>query len=246
MEITYIGHSGFLMEWERCYWLFDYYKGELPKMKSDKKLFVFVSHNHKDHFNPQIFRLYDSHPLVTYVISSDVSLKNKEYPELGITAEKMAKIIKDITIVKPSNQYELYDGDNNLIRLTTLKSTDCGVAFLIRYNDKTTYHAGDLNLWLWEGESKQFNNNMKAMFIREMEQLKDIVIDYAFAPLDPRQEGYYASGLEYLLNTARVKYVFPMHFWGKPEVIQKFKQEKSIDKDTTIIDINNEGQKWIF
>jgi len=58
MEITYIGHSGFMMEWDSCYWLFDYYKGEIPEIKKDKKLFVFASHNHRDHFNPAIFQLY--------------------------------------------------------------------------------------------------------------------------------------------------------------------------------------------
>ncbi|MBP1754948.1 MAG: fold metallo-hydrolase [Firmicutes bacterium] len=32
MIITYIGHSGFLIEWDNCYWLFDYFKGEIPAL----------------------------------------------------------------------------------------------------------------------------------------------------------------------------------------------------------------------
>jgi len=193
-----------------------------------------------------VFQLYEKHPDVIYVLSSDIKLKNDGYPEKGITDEKMAEIMKKIIIVKPSTRYELYDNDNNQIVMETLKSTDAGVAFLLRYNGKTTYHAGDLNLWLWEECTKQENNNMKAMFEREMEHLKDVEIDYAFAPLDPRQEIYYDQGLEYLLHTAKIKYVFPMHFWGKPEVIQQFKQGRAIDPYTTIIDIENEGQKWTF
>ena len=30
MKITYINHSGFLIETRDCYYIFDYYKGELP------------------------------------------------------------------------------------------------------------------------------------------------------------------------------------------------------------------------
>ena len=30
MKVTYLNHSGLLLEWDRCYWIFDYYKGELP------------------------------------------------------------------------------------------------------------------------------------------------------------------------------------------------------------------------
>ena len=35
MKITYINHSGFLVETENCYYVFDYYKGEMPRL--DKK-----------------------------------------------------------------------------------------------------------------------------------------------------------------------------------------------------------------
>lgn len=244
MVITYIGHSGFLIEWDTCYWLFDYYKGDLPKMDTGKMLFVFASHKHEDHFNPQIFQLYDNHPKITYVLSSDIKLKKQGYSELGTTAEKLDRMKDKMIFVKPSCQYELYDIVDNLITLKTLKSTDCGVAFLLQYSGKTIYHAGDLNLWLWEGESKQYNNNMRAMFQREMDHLNETSIDIGFVPLDPRQENYYYLGLESLLNTAKVNYVFPMHFWEKPEIIQQFKRERTIDKSTTIMDINQSGQQW--
>ena len=235
-----------MMEWDSCYWLFDYYKGELPELKEDKKLYVFVSHNHRDHFNPVIFQLYESHHDITYILSSDVKLKHKEFPEIGITKEKIDEMMNKIIFVKPSTRYELNDNEGNRIILQTLKSTDCGVAFLLSYNGKSTYHAGDLNLWLWEGDSKQESNNMTANFQREMEHLKEMEIDFAFVPLDPRQEKFYDQGMEYLLHTAKIKYVFPMHYWGKAEIIQQFKQSRTTDPYTTIIDIDKEGQRWTF
>ena len=55
MIITYLGHSGFLVETETAYFLFDYIRGTLPEFSEKKKLYVFASHAHKDHWNPEIF-----------------------------------------------------------------------------------------------------------------------------------------------------------------------------------------------
>ena len=55
MKVDYIGHSGFLVETASCYYLFDYYKGELPQMNAAKAVIVFCSHGHGDHYRPEIF-----------------------------------------------------------------------------------------------------------------------------------------------------------------------------------------------
>jgi L-ascorbate metabolism protein UlaG (beta-lactamase superfamily) len=241
MEITYIGHSGFLMEWENCYWLFDYYKGNIPQMNTKKKIFLFVSHKHGDHFNPEIFKLNNNDSNIEYVLSSDIKLAKDTNAKSGITDE----VLKRIVSVKPSKEYEFQDGSNNQIILKTLKSTDCGIAFLLQYQGKTIYHAGDLNLWVWKEETKQYNNNMTALFDKEMEILKDISIDIAFAPLDPRQEEWYHLGLDKLLDTAKVSYVFPMHFWDNPAIIGQYKLERSrYINQTKIMDICQDGQTF--
>ena len=43
MTGTYIGHSGFSVELERCTLLFDYYQGAMPDFDPDKKLYVFAN-----------------------------------------------------------------------------------------------------------------------------------------------------------------------------------------------------------
>ena len=48
MKITYIYHSGFLVETKECYYLFDYYKGSLPSLDTNKQILVFASHSHRD------------------------------------------------------------------------------------------------------------------------------------------------------------------------------------------------------
>jgi L-ascorbate metabolism protein UlaG (beta-lactamase superfamily) len=241
MEITYIGHSGFMLEWENCYWLFDYYKGEIPTLDSKKKLIVFASHKHGDHFNPEIFGLADRYPGVEYILSSDIRVVHANMAKYGVREE----VLNSIQSVKPHKEYQLLDAENNAIILKTLKSTDAGVAFLLHYQGKTIYHAGDLNHWIWKEETKQSNNDMTAKFNSEMKILEDLPIDIAFAPLDPRQEEWYYYGLEKLLTTAKVGSVFPMHFWEKPEIIQQFKQERiHALNGASIIEVNQTGQKW--
>ena len=46
MKITYLRHSGFLVELEQVWLLFDYYRGEIPEFPKGKKGYVFVSHRH--------------------------------------------------------------------------------------------------------------------------------------------------------------------------------------------------------
>ena len=55
MKIIYLGHSGFLIETFTAYYVFDYIRGELPAFSENKKIYVFVSHAHHDHWNSDIF-----------------------------------------------------------------------------------------------------------------------------------------------------------------------------------------------
>lgn len=241
VTITYINHSGFLMEWDNCYWLFDYYNGTIPDLDPTKSLLVFSSHNHGDHFNPEIFQLIDKYPKTSYILSYDIRLKRERLAEYGITEDREVSIIS----VKPRQEYQLSDGQGNTIVLKTLRSTDRGVAFLLDYLGKTIYHAGDLNDWVWKEETEQRNRNMTANFHKELEALRDVSIDVAFAPLDPRQEEWYYFGLDKLLTTATVKYTFPMHFWGQPSIIEKYKEERGqLVLNTEIMDIMQSGQSW--
>jgi L-ascorbate metabolism protein UlaG (beta-lactamase superfamily) len=244
VNVTYIGHSGFLLEWDRCCWLMDWSSGQIPRIDGNKMLVVFVSHSHGDHFNPDIFKIFGDRPNTWYVLSSDININERSKTRYGITDE----MHRNITIARPDGEFALHvgdgEGDGEGICISTLKSTDCGVAFLIRYNGYTVYHAGDLNLWMWPGESKQYNNDMKARFDREMLRLKGLTIDIAFAPLDPRQEEWYRLGMDALLETAEVKHVFPMHMWGKYDTIARYKKASSGRYDSIIMDVKYPGQSW--
>ena len=207
MTITYIHHSCFLIETSDCYYLFDYYKGDLPTLTKDKPILVFASHNHGDHYNPEIFYLLQNQGMsqITAILAKD------------IPAQKYPKGIETFRVTFHQT-YELpYE-----TKLKTLLSTDAGVAFLVEFPEGTIYHGGDLNDWVWEGESEQYNKQMTGSYRHEIDMLKDTCVDFAFLPLDPRQEKDYARGMLYFLKKVKVKKVYPMHYWEQPEIIDKF------------------------
>ncbi len=237
MKVTYIEHSGFLLDTEKEYFLFDYYKGDIPDMDRNKPLTVFVSHKHSDHYNPEIFKLLDKYPHTKYVIAKGVPLKYyiARYKDMGINLEESV-----MSVVK-NNVYNISLFNGNEIKVTTLKSTDAGVAYLLECGGKTYYHAGDLNLWLWEGESREYNKNMECAYFTELEKLKNIHIDIGFVPLDPRQESNAYKGLETFMEYTDTDMVFPMHFWGEYDIIKMFIKKNHIYKNKIKV-IKNKGQ----
>ena len=78
MRVTYLGHSGFLLEMEDALFLFDYYQGSLPEMDPEKTLFVFVSHVHYDHYNPDILKLRRQRQNIWYLFSDDVPMPDEQ------------------------------------------------------------------------------------------------------------------------------------------------------------------------
>lgn len=207
MKITYIFHSGFLIETEKSYYIFDYYKGSLPALRPDKPAMVFASHNHADHYNPDIFPLLQSNGLTNILAVLAKDIPEKKYPE-GVQVLK----------VHGHREYTLPNGE----RLETLISNDAGVAFLLTTDEGVIYHAGDLNDWTWEGESETFNKQIRGVYRHRIDSLRGRMIHIALLPLDPRQEQHYADGITYFLAALSPLSVYPMHYWEKPETIDRF------------------------
>ena len=238
-KVTFINHSGYLLETEDTYFLFDYYNGELPEFDSKKAIVVFVSHRHEDHYNPEIFTLVKKYPQVQYVIAKGTPIKRHviTYEEQGID------LSAHILLIRKNTEEKIRLSNGKELTITALRSTDIGVAFLLSYEQKTYYHAGDLHLWLWDGEDKQFNENMAKKYDTEMEKLKGMSIDIAFVPLDGRQGKYVFAGLESFLECTRATCVFPMHMWGEFGVIEEFLKAHPTYSDR-IMRVENPGQEW--
>lgn len=216
MKVTYLKHSGFMVESRNYIYLFDYIGGNIDKaIKSDKKIYVMVSHIHDDHFSKIIFDIATKHDNVTYILSYDVVKKIKKNAILSKMVEQL-----NIIRVQAHEKYKIDD-----IVVETLKSTDEGVAFIVSEKDGTIYHAGDLNWWHWDGEPKSWNRNMEVNFKREIDSMKGRKIDIAFIPLDPRQEDAYYLGMNYFIKNVGANEIYPMHFWGEPRIIDRYKSE---------------------
>ena len=191
MKVTFIEHSGFMVEMEQNVLLFDYYQGEIPSFDGSKTFYVFASHSHADHYDPAIWKLKEQYKDIHYILSDDI--KDNE----------------GAVVMKAHEKKEVAG-----IKIETLRSNDMGVAFLVNVEGKTIYHAGDLNWWHWNGEPEEDNEYYKKTFQNEMKYLEGKKIDLAFMLLDPRQEDKYCLGMNYFLEHTDSKVVFPMHCFG--------------------------------
>jgi L-ascorbate metabolism protein UlaG (beta-lactamase superfamily) len=225
MVVTYIEHSGFSVELPECTLLFDYYLGKLPEFPKEHPLIVFASHVHGDHFQKKIFQLREQYQEVYFVLSDDIP---KKYD-----APDVIWVSSDVKVTVAGCE------------ISCLKSTDEGVAFLVKCGEKTVYHAGDLNWWHWEEESATYNDEMKQNYQREVDKLEGRKIDAAFVPVDPRLEDTYFWGIDYFMRKTDTKVVFPMHFWGKYETIDcLIRQKETEDYRDRIAEIDWKGERF--
>ena len=202
MHVTFLEHSGFLVELPSVVLLFDRWKGARPALPQEKPLLVFASHAHDDHFSPKIFSL----PAAAFLLGADIALDPKQHDEWCIspaTAAKCTHFAGNETCTLPLG-----------VTVESLPSTDEGVAFLVTADGCTIYHAGDLNWWHWDGEPDPWNPEMAEKFKAYTAPLKGRPIDLALLPLDPRQGEDGFLGPRHLLETANIRHFIPMHQWG--------------------------------
>lgn len=230
MRATFLAHSGFLVELDDVCLLFDWWKGDLPALPR-KPLYCFASHRHGDHFDPRIFALDDGAREVTFVLSHDIRLTEKHCQAWGLSAQTGEKCVS----VDPNTIHSLPG-----VTVETLRSTDEGVAFLVRTEGKTIYHAGDLNWWHWAEEDPAWNQSMERDFQQYIEPLRGRAIDLAMVPLDPRLETAEGWGLAYLLELAEVASVLPMHQWDDPSPTGRFCRQHP-QWAQKIVEITKEG-----
>lgn len=205
MKITYLQHSGVVVEYEDFVLIFDYYKGELPEFSRDRKIYVFASHWHQDHFQKSIFDWKMRYPEIIYILSDD------------IRAEHTA----DVIMVSPEQDYEVRG-----LKIKTLRSTDEGVAFFVwipgkNGEEKRIYHAGDLNWWHWEEEGELYNREMRSSYQKALRFIEGMHVDAAFVPVDPRLGDAYYLGIHYFLEKVDAKAVFPIHMWDHYEICER-------------------------
>lgn len=227
-RFQYLYNSGFAIETENYYLIIDYYKESALVTNErfpNKNIFVFVTHNHDDHFNPIIYN-WSKDNNIQYIVHEDV-------PNTSTS---------NVLLVVPNQHYSL----GNMI-IETLGSTDSGVSFLISVDNLTIFHSGDLNWWKWKGKSQEIHQQEETDFKREIHKMLGRKLDIAFVPVDPRLEEYYDLAVKYFAKTIDVKTIVPMHFRDSLEPIQQLADNwKGNIYSSQFIPVIKENQSFYF
>ena len=204
MHVTFLDHSGFLVELPGLTLLFDWWKGDLPPLPSGP-LLVFASHRHPDHFDPRIFALDDGQRDVRFLLGKGIHLTDRNRKKWGLSEKAAA----DCRVLSGGESASPLPG----VTVEALPSTDEGVAWMVTVNGQSIFHAGDLNWWHWAEEDLAWNRNMEANFKRYAEPLRGRRVDLAMLPLDSRLKTGGYLGPNYFLNLMEVRRFLPMHQW---------------------------------
>ena len=226
MKLTYLYHSGFVVEGTLSTIIFDYFKDSDEKYLNNSlpafhgKLYVCASHWHPDHFNKEVLQWKNIRPDTTYIFSEDILKKKK-------TSRSVASYL---------NKGDIWQDENILIK--AYGSTDAGISFLIETEGKKIFHAGDLNNWHWDEESTPEEiQEAEQSFLDELQTLSTEVkqLDLAMFPVDSRLGKNYKRGAEQFVDTIQTGIFVPMHFGVKYKQANAFQSyaEKTGCKFTT-------------
>ncbi len=236
VKITYLYHSCFSLEVNGDVLLFDYPGSSVEKrveerfkdQLSGKKLYVFISHAHGDHFSPDVVKFSQNAEKTHFILSSDVFFT----PSLGPDDELIE--------AHPDSTYAVDD-----LSIKTFESNDAGVAFLIRSGsiDLNVYFGGDLAKWNWPEWSKKKREKHVEVFDEVVEALTKEKIDIAFSNMDERLPSW-AGPIEFI-ERVKPRYFVPIHTFGSEEWIDDL-VEKGWDAKTKIFHYSKPGDDVIW
>lgn len=219
IKTIYIFHDCFVVKTKEAVLVFDFWKdpyqqGPLPnplmEVEREMPVYVFVSHGHKDHYNPEIFGWAKHFPNIRYIVSRDVRRRIKHI----ITPESSYKGDK----VDPARVIAMFDNDryeDSNISVRSFPSTDTGNSYAVSIGGYSIFHAGDLNAWIWKDESTEEEvqdalhrfNAIVNMIAKEYKSF-----DLCFFPVDSRIGTDYFTGAKIFLERFKIEHFFPMHY----------------------------------
>ena len=271
MTLTYIFHSGFVLETDKSILIFDYWldlNGVVPTfLKKDKPVYVFSSHFHEDHFNSAIFEWRKQREGITYILSKDIYKHRRAHKEDA-----------DVWLAKGGAW------SDDTLSVWALGSTDSGVSWIVETEGKRIFHAGDLNNWYarflpeaMPGEtiySEETNEQReqsrtcscsaesrerksKAQFDEDIDpiahekqylgELKDIrkisdSFDVVMFPIDGRIGNGYTLGGRQFIERFKVGLFVPMHFVASGFESAWRMKEFTDEKGIPFWEISREGE----
>jgi L-ascorbate metabolism protein UlaG (beta-lactamase superfamily) len=224
--VTYLGHSAWIVETTRAYFIFDYDKPprensalDLSKLQ-DKPAYFFSSHKHGDHYNKSLNR----------AVSEFANMK-------FITGDFHAAFERNIAM-RPRQTLRIDD-----FSVATAASTDLGVCFLLQTPGLTIFHSGDNANWP-DNEETPVNYFHEIDFIAS----KADTVDIAFIPVntgDWYQDPCLLEGAVYAVKKLNPSVVFPMHANGREDFYKSFARYAAVNGvANSIICAEKPGDMW--
>jgi len=213
-KIWYLGHSGWAIRTKNHLLIFDY-QGHGLRIKDpvgtfggeNRSLWVFVSHEHSDHFTPDIFEWEKVNRKTFYILGCDF----KQKPNLISLRPREKKRIAGVEIL-------------------TIKSTDLGVGFLVKVDGLVIFHAGDFEngKGIWDSYVRE------VIFLKENTVHLDMAF---IPVARNKAEWWTHSNKRsfYLIRNLSPKVVFPMHALGQEDFYKEFAKEAAKNNLRTII-----------
>ena len=215
MKLTYLFHSGFVLETTTCYVVFDYWidpaKKVVDLLQTKKPMYVLASHFHEDHFNPNILQWKKTKSNITYILSKDIYRRRRA-----------SKGDADVWLAKGGTW------SNEHLTITAMGSNDSGVSWIVDIEGKRIFHAGDLNNWYarllnekphtWSAFSEEGlcidPEHEEKRYLGELKDLekKSSFFDIVMFPIDGRIGNGYTKGGRQFIERFKVGLFVPMHF----------------------------------
>ena len=244
MKVTYLEHSGFVIEDGKRAYVFDYWKdpaGVVDTLVAQGyELHVFVSHIHHDHYMKSIFKylpyihsvwyhedvpaLRDVRKQIQHIatVKEDAEKANlllerinKDYPSAGQTIA--TESLTEEIVQQVFSLHSMSVGDTleaDGLTVTMFGSTDEGGSFLVDTGMHRIFHAGDLNWWHWSGDTPENIAEAKALKEKEFAPLLGLSVDIMMFPVDARLEVAREWGALEVLGMMNTKLFIPMHANG--------------------------------
>jgi L-ascorbate metabolism protein UlaG (beta-lactamase superfamily) len=217
--VWYLGTSGWAIKTKSKLLIFDYHvfgqpadepllaNGHInPEEIKNQDVYVFVTHEHGDHFHPSIFDWKKSIDGIEYI--------------LGFAPEKAA----EATVLIPRERMTIGG-----MEVSTIASTDAGVGFLVKVDGLTIFHAGD------HACREKDLKGPYAVEIDYLAD-KCSSVDLAFMPItgcgfnDPEAV---KKGIFYALEKLKPDVMFPMHVLGFEYMYQEFARDAEKENTKT-------------
>jgi ankyrin repeat protein/L-ascorbate metabolism protein UlaG (beta-lactamase superfamily) len=234
-EIWYLKHSGWAIKTKSAILVFDYWDNDpapdekllanghiRPEELKDYPAYVFASHDHGDHFDPQILEWKKAIPNITYVFGFEPQAKE------GIVslAPRVQKKLGPLTI-------------------TTIKANDAGVGFAVQLDGLTIFHAGDHSNNTLETAGNDFFPEIDFLAAKGIRpDIAFFLNMYGCGSTNPEA---FQKGIFYAVDKLKIKSVLPMHGANKEWVYGNLVEGVARNKVKVAVGAAvNQGDRFFF